>query len=47
MIQSTFTIVLGDEVFVYVLGKLVMKRWRRTGLSATFHIAPATVRWNR
>jgi hypothetical protein len=45
--QSTFAIVVGDEVFVYVLGELVMKRWLRTGVSATFHVAPAGVRWSR
>ena len=27
----TFAVVLGDEVYVYVLGRLVMKRWLRTG----------------
>ncbi len=46
MTKSTFSVVIGNEVFVYVLGKLVMKRWLNTGVSATFHVAPASVRWS-
>ena len=37
---------VGDEVYVFVLGRLVMKRWLRTGVSATFHINPSGVRWS-
>lgn len=36
----------GDEALVYVLGKLVMKRWLSTGVSATFHVAPAGISWS-
>lgn len=45
--MTTFTVRLGDEVYVYVRGHLVMKRWLRTGVSATFHVNPSGVRWNR
>lgn len=37
---------IGDEVYIYVRGRLVMKRWLRTGTSATFHVNPAGVRWS-
>lgn len=46
MKQSTYTAVIGDEVYVYVMGRLVMKRWLRTGIEAVFHVSPAGVRWN-
>ncbi len=42
----TYALTIGDEVFVYVLGLLVMKRWLRTGVSVTFHVAPFGVRYN-
>lgn len=44
--SATFSVQVGDEVYVYVLGRLVMKRWLKTGVSATFHVAPSGVRWN-
>lgn len=46
MNPTTYTQVIGNEVYVYVLGRLVMKRWLKTGISATFHVAPAGVRWS-
>lgn len=46
MSPVSFSTVIGDEVYVFVLGRLVMKRWLRTGVSATFHVAPAGVRWS-
>ena len=44
--SPTFTHRVGDELYVYVLGRLVMKRWLRTGVSVTFHVNPSGVRWN-
>lgn len=44
---ATYSIRKGDEVYIYVRGVLVMKRWLKTGVSATFHVAPSGVRWNR
>lgn len=35
--MTTFAITVGDEVYVYVRGRLVMKRWLRTGVSLTFY----------
>lgn len=46
-LSTTFAVQRGDELFVYVRGVLVMKRWLSTGVSATFHVAPSGVRWNR
>lgn len=43
----TYSIVKGNEVYVYVRGHLVMKRWLDTGISMTFHVAPSGERWNR
>lgn len=43
---ATFSERIGDEVYVYVRGQLVMKRWLSTGLSVTFYVAPAGVRWS-
>lgn len=45
-VSATFAECRGDEVYVYVRGRLVMKRWLRTGVSATFHVAPAGVHWS-
>lgn len=45
MTSSTFTIHRGNELYVYVLGRLIMKRWLDTGDSVTFHVAPEGVRW--
>ncbi len=42
----TFSEKVGREVYVYVRGRLVMKRWLDTGASVTFHVAPSGVRWN-
>ncbi|HVL61378.1 MAG TPA: hypothetical protein VM430_08220 [Microbacterium sp.] len=44
--SATFTFQRDDELYVYVRGRLVMKRWLRTGVSATFHVAPLGVRWS-
>jgi hypothetical protein len=44
--NATFSERRGEEVYVYVRGLLVMKRWPRKGVSATFHVAPAGVRWS-
>lgn len=44
--SATFTERVGDEVYVYVRGRLVMKRWLSTGVSVTFHINPAWCAWN-
>lgn len=46
MQPATFSERVGDEVYVYVRGRLVMKRWLKTGVSVTFHVAPSGVRWN-
>jgi hypothetical protein len=47
MSPVTYSVRCGQEVYVYVLGRLVMKRWLDTGLSVTFHVAPRGVRWSR
>jgi hypothetical protein len=44
--KPTFTVRRGDEVEVYVLGRLVMKRWLSQNLSVTFHVAPSGTRWS-
>ena len=44
--NATFTETRGDELRVYVRGRLVMRRWLRTGVSATYHVAPTGVRWS-
>lgn len=44
---TTFAIRVGDELYVYVRGRLAMKRWLRTGVSAVFHVAPSGVAWTR
>ena len=36
----------GDEIYIYVRGQLVMKRWLRTGASVTFHVAPSGTHWS-
>lgn len=46
-ISETFDSSPAAEVYVYIRGKLIMKRWLETGLSCTFHVAPLGVRWNR
>lgn len=43
----TFAETIGNEVYIYVMGRLVMKRWLDTGVSVMFHVAPIGVRWNR
>lgn len=45
--MTTYSVRVGDEVYIYVLGRLVMKRWLCTGVGATFHVAPSGVRWSR
>lgn len=42
----TYSVIKGNEVYIYVRGRLVMKRWLSSGISATFHVAPVGVRWN-
>jgi hypothetical protein len=45
MNPSTFTVQYGRELFVYVRGQLVMKRWLDTGRHVVFHTYGG-VRWN-
>lgn len=45
MNPTTFAVQRGPEVYVYVLGRLVMKRHLDAGVSVTFHVAPRGVRW--
>lgn len=42
--NSTFCERRGDEVYVYVRGVLIMKRWLKTGVSALFDAV--RVRWS-
>lgn len=35
--NATFSEVRGNEVYVYVRGRLVMKRWLENGLSVFFY----------
>lgn len=35
--SATFSVTIGREVYVYVRGRLVMKRWLDTGQSRTFY----------
>lgn len=44
--MTTYSVRYGNEVYIYVRGHLVMKRWLDTGMSATFHVAPRWVRWS-
>lgn len=46
MTEATFSVHSGDDVYVYVRGRLVMKRWMHAGVSATFHVNPSGVQWN-
>jgi hypothetical protein len=34
--MTTFTMRCGDELYVFVHGWLIMKRWLKTGVSVTF-----------
>lgn len=43
---ATFSEVRGREVYVYVRGRLVMKRWPHTGTSVMFQVAPEQTIWN-
>lgn len=45
-VATTWTEIFDDQVFVFVRGRLVYKKWLKTGVSATFHINPSGVRWN-
>lgn len=42
-VRATFSEQVGDEVYIYVRGRLVMKRWLRDNTSAVFHVAPRGV----
>lgn len=42
----TYSVKVGNELFVYVRGRLVYKRWLDTDASVTFHVAPSGARWN-
>lgn len=46
MSNITHTVKIGNELYVFVRGQLVMKRWLDTGITATFHVAPKGTRWN-
>lgn len=46
MNPTIYSVRRGNEVYVYVRGQLVMKRWLNTNISVTFHVAPAGVRWS-
>ena len=41
----TFAERVGDELYVYVLGRLAMKRWLCDGVDVVFHVAPYGVGW--
>lgn len=43
----TFAERLGDEVYIYVRGRLIMKRWLSTGVSVVSNVAPRGAQWNR
>lgn len=45
-VSATYSMKVGNELYVYVRGRLVYKRWLDTGVSVTFHVAPSGVRWN-
>jgi hypothetical protein len=45
-VNVTYSEIRGREVYVYVRGRLVMKRWLDTGVSATFQVTPAGVQWS-
>lgn len=42
----TYSVKVGNELYVYVRGRLVYKRWLDTDVSVTFHVAPTGMRWN-
>jgi hypothetical protein len=44
--NATYVMRQGNEVYVYVRGRLVMKRWLNTGVSVTFHVSPSGERWS-
>ena len=46
MNPTTYAEHRGDEVWIYVRGQLVMKRWLKSAVSAVFHTAPAGSRWS-
>lgn len=35
-----------EQIYVYVSGKLVMKRWLRAGTCALFQVAPYFTYWS-
>lgn len=45
MISATYSERHGDEIYVYILGRLVLKRWLGAEVSAVFHVAPLGVRY--
>lgn len=45
MSNANFTVCIDAQVFVYVQGKLVMKLWRNTGMTALFHVIPTATQW--
>lgn len=46
MSLTTYSVVVDNQVLIYVRGVLIHKRWLDHGVSATFHIAPKGVRWS-
>lgn len=45
MTFATYSETIGDSIYVYVLGQLIMKIWLRSGRSAVFYECPAWVEW--
>jgi hypothetical protein len=45
-VNATYTERRGNELYIYVRGVLVMKRYLNTGMSVTFHVAPTGVHWS-
>ena len=43
--MATMSITIGDNVFIYVRGQLVMKLWLKTHAAALFQLAPAQAVW--
>ena len=43
--MATYSVKIGNEIYVYVMGQLIMKRWIDTGKSVVFDAAPTTTRW--
>jgi hypothetical protein len=45
-VATTFSERVGDEVYVFVCGRLVMKRWLKNKVSVVFHVTPGATNWN-